>query len=109
MESLSEEDKIQSWLAVSGIIFPRSIDEITLFNQLYKGYQFQNDPSLIDPDKIMHMTAPIEKKDVKKITLSNLQQGIDEGLKMAARGKTDIPKEILEKMKKNQEKQDDFQ
>lgn len=109
MESLSEEDKIQSWFAVSGIIFPRSNDEITLFNQLYKDYQFQNDPSLIDPDKIMHMTAPIEKNVVKKITLSPLQQGIDEGLKMAARGKTDIPKEILEKMKKNQEKQDDFQ
>ena len=109
MESVFDEDKIQSWLAISGFIFPRSIEEITIFGKLYKDYQFQNHPTMIDPAKILHMTSPMKKKVDSKITLSQLQLGIDEGLKMAARGKTDIPTEILEKMKKNQKNHDDLQ
>ncbi len=106
MESFFEEDNIQSWLAVSGFIFPRSNEEITIFNQLHKGYLFENDPSLINPLEILKMTSPIERKMDTRILPTQIQQSIDEGLKMAARGKTDIPKEILDKMKKNQQRND---
>jgi hypothetical protein len=109
MNTLFEEDKIQSLLAVSGLIFPRTTEEIEIFNQLYKNYIFQNHPSLVDPEMILRMTAPYEKRVIRKLSKSPLQLEINEGLQMAARGSTNIPKDIFDKMKENQAKHDNLQ
>jgi len=109
METFSEEEHINRRLAISGYIFPRSLEEMEAFKRLHKDYPFQNHPDQIDPEEILRMETPIKKKQITLPSFSQKQIEINEGWKMAARGNLDIPKDIFEKMKKNQEKCDDSQ
>jgi len=107
METFSEEELINRRLAISGYIFPRSLEEMEAFKRLHKDYTFQNHPDQIDPEEILKMEVPIKKKQITHPSFSQEQIEINDGWKMAARGNINIPKDIFEKMKKNQEKGDD--
>jgi hypothetical protein len=109
METFSEEEHINRHLAISGYIFPRSLEEMEAFKRRHKDYPFQNHPDQIDPSEILKMETPIRNKHIIVISSSLIQKEIDEGWKMAARGNVNIPKDIFEKMKRNQDKCNDSQ
>ena len=90
-------ESIDSWLAVTGFILPRNNEELIGFNKLHNDFNHElngdeldvqklwngEKQSTLSPDKIIAMDAP--------------------AIGMAARGLNDLPKDLLDKLKKNQD------
>ncbi len=99
-------DNISEWLASTGFIFPRTILELTRFEKLYRDVQIDLTGCLIDPDVILGIKP---KGNIVSFD-SKLKESREPQFKMAARkGDSNIPKHIMDKIKKNQDKrkQDD--
>lgn len=97
-------DTMTEWMASTGFIFPRTVLELTRFERLYNEYQEDSTGFQIDPDVILG-----KKQRTAIIPLTSMT--IEEPkFRMAARkGDTAVPKHIMYKIKKNQDKrkQDD--
>lgn len=84
---------IDKWMSGLGFSFPRNHVEEDLFDKLYKDYNHELNGNEIDPFKLIRECEEEEKQE----KLANLETG----WKMAARNYGDLPKHIIEKMKKN--------
>lgn len=99
-------DNITEWLASTGFIFPRTIAELARFEKLYADFKIDLSGCEVDPDVILGI-----KQKAKTISFdSKVQEAKEPQFRMAARnGDSNIPKHIMDKIKKNQDqrKQDD--
>ncbi|MBX2897979.1 MAG: hypothetical protein KF687_05615 [Cyclobacteriaceae bacterium] len=94
-------ENIDEWLASTGFIFPRNELELARFEKLYEESLEEITGKEIDPDKII-------KGDLDSAKTVEIKPTINAGdfteYRMAARNGNDIPKHILDKMKRNQNK-----
>jgi hypothetical protein len=92
-------NNITAWMASTGFIFPRTTSELRRFEKLYADIVIP-ESELLDPEVILGI------KTGKVISLDKPVQkpAATAPLKMAARkGERDIPQNILDKIKKNQQ------
>jgi len=92
-------DRFDELLAIAGYTFPRNDNELEQFELLYKDYDFKLKEVRINPEDIINNSF---KKQGKVFILRDKeeQQDINE-LRIAARkGSEQIPKLILDKMKR---------
>lgn len=92
-------DNFDSWLASTGFLFPTNELELARFNKLYGDLDEQLTGKEIDPERILKGLTP------SKVVKMNIVLTIEEEFskyKMVARNGGNLPKHILEKMKKNQ-------
>ena len=92
-------DRFDELLSIAGYIYPRNDNELEQFELLYKDYDFKLKDVRVNPEEIINQSY---KKQGKALKLRNEeeQQDINE-LRIAARkGNEQIPKSILDKMKR---------
>jgi hypothetical protein len=94
-------ENITEWLASTGFLFPRNEIELERFEKLYGDIDFGLTGKEIDPDEIMNNTFK-EKKPVN-IPTDIIQNQLRE-YRMAARNGKALPKHILDKIIRNQNK-----
>lgn len=90
---------VTEWLASTGFLFPSNEIELSRFNKLYGEMDEQLTGKEIDPERILKGLTP------SKVVKMNIIPSIEEEFstyKMVARNGSNLPKHILEKMKKNQ-------
>ena len=99
-------ENITEWMASTGFLFPRTIVELTRFKKLYADVEENLSGCEIDPEVILG-----RKPRTRIISLqSPKSESSEPKFRMAARkGDSNIPKHIMDKIKKNQDnrKQDD--
>ena len=94
-------ENIDEWLASTGFIFPRNELELSRFEKLYSESLEGITGKEIDPDKIIKGNLDSTKAvEIKPFTSA----GEFSEYRMAARNGKNIPKHILDKMKRNQDK-----
>jgi hypothetical protein len=87
------ELNVDNWISSLGFSFPRNQIEEKLFDKLYKDYNHELTGKEIDPLKLIKQCEDEEKE-------SGIN-GVDNNWKMAARNFGELPKHIIDKMKKN--------
>jgi len=92
-------ENITEWLCSTGFLMPRNEIELERFEKLYGDIDFGLTGREIDPDKIIDGT--FEHKKIVKIP-DELKQDEVSAYRMAARNGNQLPKNILDKIKKNQ-------
>ncbi len=99
-------DNFTEWMASTGFFFPQTVLELARFEKLYDDVQENLSGSQIDPEVILG-----RKPKTKIVTINPIEEEQSSfNFRMVARkGEGTIPKHILDKMKKNQDKrnQDD--
>lgn len=85
-------ENISRWLSALGFSFPRNQSEEKIFDKVYSTYEHQLIDVKIDAMKL------ISEVENESSTLHTDKQE----WKMAARNYGDLPKHIIDKMKKNQ-------
>lgn len=86
-----DEENVASWLSALGFSFPRNAAEEKIFDKLYSEYDFKLKDVKIDANRL-----------IKEIEQESSEQNVGPSWKMAARNYGNLPKHILDKMKKNQ-------
>lgn len=94
-------ENITEWLSSTGFLFPRNEIELERFEKLYGDIEFGLTGNEVDPDKILSGTFN-EKKDLKMP--DEIKQEEIKQYRMAARKGNELPKHIMDKIKKNQNK-----
>ena len=94
-------ENITEWLSSTGFLFPRNEVELERFEKLYSEDDFGLTGTEIDPDKIIDGTFR-ENKTFK--IPDNIQQKEISPYRMVARNGNKLPKHIMDKIKKNQNK-----
>ena len=92
-------DNFDSWLASTGFLFPTNELELARFNKLFGDLDEQLTGKEIDPERILCGQTP--SKVVKMNNAPPIEQDFS-AYRMVARNGRDLPKHILDKMKKNQ-------
>jgi hypothetical protein len=92
-------DNFDSWLASTGFLFPTNELELARFNKLFGDLDEQLTGKEIDPERILNGHTP--SKVVKMNNAPAIEQDFS-AYKMVARNGSNLPKHILDKMKKNQ-------
>ncbi|MEQ1798319.1 MAG: hypothetical protein ABL872_10215 [Lacibacter sp.] len=90
---------VTEWLASTGFLFPTNELELSRFNKLYGELDEQLTGKEIDPERILKGLS------ASKVVKMNITPAIEEefsAYRMVARNGTNLPKHILDKMKKNQ-------
>lgn len=86
------DDNVSTWLSALGFSFPRNEAEEKVFDLVYSNYEHKVKDVKIDASRLID---DIEK-EASKIQNDEVEW------KMAARNYGDLPKHIMEKMRKNQ-------
>lgn len=94
-------ENITEWLSSTGFLFPRNESELERFEKLFSDEDFELTGREIDPDKILNGTFR-EKKILEMPPV--VDQGEINHLRMAARNGHNLPKHIMDKIQKNQNK-----
>ena len=94
-------ENITEWLSSTGFLFPRNEVELERFEKLYGDLNLDLTGKEIDPDKIINGT--FKEKKTLKMPHSIKQEEISP-YRMAARKGNNLPKHIMDKIKKNQSK-----
>lgn len=94
-------ENITEWLSSTGFLFPRNEVELERFEKLFSDDDFGLTGTEIDPDKIIDGT--FRGKIILKIPDSIKQNEISP-YRMAARNGNELPKHIMDKIRKNQNK-----
>lgn len=97
-------ENITEWLSSTGFLFPRNEVELHRFEKLYGEDDFGLTGKEIDPDKIINGTFR-ESKSIR-MPLDINKEEIN-SYRMAARNGNNLPKHIMDKIKKNQSKPKD--
>ena len=87
------EVNIDKWMSSLGFSFPRNHIEEELFDKLYKDYNHELTGEEIDPLKLINQCEEEER--------NTGISGVENNWKMAARNYRELPKHIIDKMKKN--------
>lgn len=96
-------DNITEWLCSTGFLFPRNELELSRFEKLYGEVNEIISGNEVDPDRIIN---GITDAIVINISKTEAEPNLSE-FKMVARNGNGVPKHILEKMKKNQNRAKD--
>ena len=94
-------ENITEWLSSTGFLFPRNEVELERFEKLYGDDDFGLTGTEIDPDKIIDGT--FSEKIILKIP-DGIKQNEISPYRMAARNGNALPKHIMDKIIKNQNK-----
>ena len=97
-------ENITEWLASTGFLFPRNEVELERFEKLYGEDDFGLTGNEIDPDKIISGSFR-EKKSLR--IPDDIKQDEIRNYKMVARNGNNLPKHIMDKILKNQNKSKD--
>lgn len=92
-------NNFDSWLASTGFLFPTNELELARFNKLYGDLDEKLTGKEIDPERILNGLA--QSKIVKMDVTPTIEEEFS-AYRMVARNGSNLPKHILEKMKKNQ-------
>src|SRR5690606_21435080 len=90
-------ENITEWLSSTGFLFPRNGVELARFEKLYGDVDFGLTGKEIDPDKIINGT--FKEKKILKMP-DDIKEEIN-SYRMAARNGSELPKHIMDKIKKN--------
>lgn len=94
-------ENITEWLSSTGFLFPRNEVELERFEKLYGDVDFGLTGKEIDPDKIINGNF----RETKVVQMStDIKQEVINPYRIAARKGNSLPKHIIDKIKKNQEK-----
>lgn len=92
-------ENANEWLGSLGFLFPRNKAELSRFEKLYADYEFELSGDIINPEDIIlgktHSEPATDKQEDPDTT---------QNWKMAARNFSNIPDDILKRMKKNQDR-----
>lgn len=104
MKDLTIEE-FETMLCSTGYLPPRTENELIFFNQMYEGYQSRIADRHVDVDAIASgacRVVSIREYDIDIDEDSNtmVAEGFCDSYSMAARNYDKLPKEILDKMKK---------
>lgn len=104
MKDLTIEE-FETMLCSTGYLPPRTENELIFFNQMYEGYQSRIADRHVDVDAIVSgacRVVSIREYDIDIDDDSNtmVAEGFCDSYSMAARNYDKLPKEILDKMKK---------
>lgn len=94
-------DNFDSWLASTGFLFPTNEFELARFNKLYADVDEQLTGKEIDPERILKGLTPSKVIRMNIAPTLTIEEEFST-YKMVARNGSNLPKHILEKMKKNQ-------
>lgn len=97
-------ENITEWLSSTGFLFPRNEVELERFEKLFSDDDFGLTGTEIDPDKIINGT--FREKEILKMPDSIKQIEVSP-YRMVARNGNELPKHIMDKIKKNQNKSRD--
>ena len=97
-------DNITEWLASTGFLFPRNKVELERFEKLYGEVDFGLTGNEIDPDKIINNSFR-ENKNI--IMPDDINQNEINKYRIAARNGKVLPKHIIDKIIRNQNKPKD--
>lgn len=97
-------ENITEWLASTGFLFPRNEVELERFEKLYGEEDFGLTGKEIDPDKIINDT--FRETKILKMPDEIKKEEINP-YRMAARNGNELPKHIMDKIRKNQIKPKD--
>lgn len=89
------ESNVDNWISSLGFSFPRNQAEEKLFDKLYNDFSHELSGKEIDPLKLISQCEEEEKNGSVDGNLDN------NNWKMAARNYGELPKHIIDKMKKN--------
>lgn len=88
-------ENLDFYLSVTGFVFPRTEEQLDLFDRLYEDYDYQLKGVQIDCQAIIENRL----KPRTTIRLENDFDGDAQGLKMAARkGLQQLPDDVIKKM-----------
>ncbi|AWM14658.1 hypothetical protein DI487_12865 [Flavobacterium sediminis] len=100
-------DNLDDWLHSTGFLYPTNEKQLDRFNKLYEEYDFKLKNATIDVKSIIEGTL-CNKSKVISLDISNSVINEIESLKMVARkGQSNLPKHIIDKMKKKHRDSDD--
>lgn len=94
-------ENVNEWLAPLGYLFPKNSWELGQFEIIYGNYDHKLIDKPVDVDAIIE--GRVQSKVIGQIPLLEEENSFQQ-LRMAARKGESVPKEILEKMKRNQQK-----
>lgn len=97
-------ENITEWLSSTGFLFPRNEVELERFEKLYGEEDYGLTGKEIDPDKIIDGT--FREKKILKMP-DNVNKEEISPYRMAARNGNELPKHIMDKIKKNQSRPKD--
>lgn len=97
-------DNIFEWLCSTGYLLPSNEVELSRFERLGQELDFQVNENAIDPFAIINGTRQRKKLSISNTTVAFPNQ---EELRMAARKHKGLPSNILDQIKKNQQKKKD--
>lgn len=92
-------DNFDSWLASTGFLFPTNELELARFNKLFGDLDEMLTGKEIDPERILN--GETHSKVVRMNNDSPVEKDFS-AYRMVARNGSNLPKHILDKMKKNQ-------
>lgn len=95
-------ENVNEWLAPLGYLFPKNSLELVQFEISYGNYDHKLIDRPVDVDAIIE--GRVQSKVLGQIPLFEEEENSFQQLRMAARKGEAVPKEILEKMKRNQQK-----
>ena len=90
---------VTEWLASTGFLFPTNELELSRFNKLYGELDEQLTGKEIDPERIL---KGLSASKVVKMNITPAIEEVFSAYRMVARNGSNLPKHILDKMKKNQ-------
>ena len=112
MKDLTLEE-FETMLCSTGYLPPRTENELIFFNQMYEGYQSRMADRHVDVDAIVSGACRVVSIreydiDIDEESYTMIAEGFDDSYSMAARNYDKLPKEILDKMRKqHRSKKDD--
>lgn len=106
-QTLLSEENIYSWICSTGYLLPGNEQELARFERLHPPGSRKVNSDAIDPFAILNGTRKRKELSIHQATIVNMLP--DNELRMAARKHDDLPTDIHEQIKKNQEKKKDDQ
>lgn len=112
MKNLTIEE-LEVMMCSTGYLPPRNEDELMFFNQMYEDYKSHLENRHVDVKSIINGTCRIESDlshDIGYSDATNVMVAEDDShYSMAARNYSKLPKDILDKMKKQHKRKDDHE
>lgn len=106
-QTFLSEENIYSWICSTGYLLPSNDQELARFERLHPPGSRKVNSEAIDPFAILNGTRKKKELSIHQDTIINMFP--ENELRMAARKHGDLPADIHEQIKKNQEKKKDDQ
>jgi hypothetical protein len=99
-----DDENIYEWLCSTGFLLPSNEVELSRFERLYPVGTYTINETAIDPLAIINGTRQRKNLSVQTVVLASEEQEL---LRMAARKHEQMPQEIIDQIKRNQQRKDD--